>query len=62
MSSLPALLEAECAMGKPFLVDHLERVLAGELDRSALLLAVSARIDVLGHQGARLIAQHAGLK
>ncbi|MNN51948.1 hypothetical protein D3C81_1666110 [compost metagenome] len=62
MRGLPALLEAEGAMGKPLPVDDLERVFAGELDRGALLLAVSAGIDALGYQGACLVAQRAGFE
>ena len=58
---LPALLEAEFAVGKPLLVDRLEGVFTGEFDRGALLLAVKARVDVLGHQGARLVTQGACL-
>ena len=44
------------------LVHHVERVLSGELGGDAFLLAVCVRIDALGHQGPRLIAQSAGFK
>ena len=58
---LPAFLEAEPAMLEPLAIHRLEGVFVGEPDSGALLLAVNARIGAFGQQGARFVAQAAGL-
>src|SRR3546814_4735876 len=48
-----------CAL--PISIHRLEGVFVGEPDSGALLLAVNARIGAFGQQGARFVAQAAGL-
>ncbi len=48
-------------MLEPLAIHRLEGVFVGEPDSGALLLAVIARIGAFGQQGARFIAQAAGL-